>query len=121
MAAAGRLLPPARVVLYAMIALAGWLVWREREVTRAAPPLGVCAVRLLLNGLWSPIFFGLRRLDLAFRELVLPWLSILACIILLPPIGAAAAWLLVPYLAWVSFAGVLNWTVWRMNRGADAA
>lgn len=115
------LFPPAWTVLYVMIATAGWLVWRERGFAGAALPLAVYAGQLLLNGLWSPIFFGLKRLDLAFYELLLLWLSIAACILLFAPISAAAAWLMMPYLAWVSFAGALNWTVWRMNRGVVEA
>jgi tryptophan-rich sensory protein len=110
------LFPPAWSLLYVMIATAGWLVWRERGFAGAALPLGVYGLQLLLNGLWSPIFFGLRRLDLAFYELLLLWASILACILLFAPISSLAAWLLVPYLAWVSFAGLLNFTVWQMNR-----
>jgi tryptophan-rich sensory protein len=70
---------------------------------------------LLLNAAWSWLFFGLRRMDLAFFELVVFWLSILAMVLAFFPVSAAAGWLLVPYLAWVSFAGFLNWTLWRMN------
>ena len=91
-----------------MIAVSGWLVWRERGFGGAPLPLGLYAAQLLLNGLWSPIFFGLRRLDLAFYELILLWLSIAACIALSAPISATAAWLLAPYLVWVTIAGCLN-------------
>jgi tryptophan-rich sensory protein len=76
----------------------------------------IYGVRLLLNALWSPIFFGMKRLDLAFYELILLCLSIARCIVLFAPISTTAAWLMVPYLAWVSFAGFLNYTVWQMNR-----
>ncbi|QXM25432.1 tryptophan-rich sensory protein [Elioraea tepida] len=110
------LFPPAWAVLYVMIATSGWLVWRERGFVGAALPLAVWGLQLVLNALWSPIFFGLRRLDLAFCELVLLWLSIAACILLFAPISAASAWLMAPYLAWVSFAGMLNYAVWQMNR-----
>jgi tryptophan-rich sensory protein len=70
---------------------------------------------LVLNAAWSGIFFGMRRMDLAFAELCLLWLSILACIIVFWPIDTRAALLMVPYLAWVSFAGLLNFTMWRLN------
>jgi tryptophan-rich sensory protein len=92
------------------------MIWRERGFAGAALPLGLYAVQLFLNALWSPIFFGWKRLDLAFYELILLWLSIAGCIALFAPISATAAWLMVPYLAWVSFAGFLNYTVWQMNR-----
>ncbi len=109
------LFPPAWTVLYIMIAVSGWLVWRELGCAGAALPLAVFVVQLVLNGLWSPIFFGMKRLDLAFYELTILWVSIVACILLFAPISATAAWLLVPYLAWVSFAGLLNYTVWKLN------
>jgi tryptophan-rich sensory protein len=75
------------------------------------------AVQLLLNAAWSAIFFGLRRPDLAFAELVVFWVAILVTVVLFWPLQRIAALLLLPYLAWVAFAGVLNLTLWRMNAG----
>ena len=72
----------------------------------------------MLNAAWTPIFFGLRRPDLAFFEIVILWLSIVATIATFYSLNAAAAWLLLPYLAWVSFAATLNFAVWRLNRGS---
>ena len=77
-------------------------------------------MQLVLNAAWSPIFFGMRRPDLAFVEIVMLWSSILATIATFYSLSAAAAWLLVPYLAWVTFAGVLNFTIWRLNRGSSS-
>ena len=74
-------------------------------------------VQLLLNAAWSPIFFGLRRPDLAFIEIIMLWFSIVVTIAAFHPINAAAAWLLLPYLAWVTFAAALNFAVWHLNRG----
>jgi tryptophan-rich sensory protein len=88
-------------------------VWREAGFGLA---LGVYAVQLVLNAAWSALFFGLRRPDLAFFNLIALWLSIAAMIALYAPIDATAAWMLAPYLAWVAFAGVLNYTIWQMNR-----
>lgn len=107
---------PVWAVLYCMIAVSGWLVWDTAGWAGAAFPLALYAVQLVLNGLWSGIFFGLRRLGWALVEMVLLWLSIVGCIVTFHPINTAAAWLLVPYLAWVSFAMVLNFAVWRLNR-----
>ena len=76
-------------------------------------------MQLVLNGLWSGIFFGLRKLGWAVVEMMLLWLAIVGCIVTFHPIHAGAAWLLVPYLAWVSFAMVLNIAVWRLNRSAS--
>ncbi|MGG5818978.1 TspO/MBR family protein [Falsiroseomonas sp. HW251] len=107
---------PAWGVLYTSIAVAGWLVWRR---TGFGPEIGVWTVSLLLNAAWSWLFFGLRRMDLAFYELVAFWLSILAMILAFAGVRQDAALLLLPYLAWVTFAGVLNWTLWRMNPTAN--
>ncbi len=106
---------PAWTVLYTMIAIAGWLVWRKAGFAGAAVPLAIYGVQLLLNALWSGIFFGMKRMDLAFYELVGLWLSILATILAFATVDTTPAWLLVPYLGWVTFAGYLNLTMWRLN------
>lgn len=103
---------PAWAVLFIMIAFSGWYVWLEVGFGFA---LAVYGVQLALNFLWSAFFFGMRRLDLALYDLMLLWLSILACIIVFAPISATAAWLMVPYLGWVSFAGWLNFTMLKLN------
>ena len=106
---------PAWTVLYLMIAVSGWLVWRKAGLAGAAGAFAIYALQLVLNGAWSGIFFGLRRMDLALAELVLLWLAILATIVAFAAHDTLAAWLLVPYLAWVSFAGALNAALLRMN------
>ena len=112
------LFPVAWSVLYVMIAVSAWLVWREAGLAGAAVPLAVWGVQLVLNAAWSWIFFGLRRMDLAFAEVVGLWLSIAACIVLFAPISPTAAALMAPYLVWVSFAAALNLAVWQRNRHA---
>jgi len=106
---------PVWLVLYISIAISGWLVWREAGIEGAATALLVYALQLVLNGLWSAIFFGLRRPDLALIELVCLWVSIAITIILFYPVDQIAAFILVPYAAWVSFAVALNYSVWRLN------
>jgi len=69
----------------------------------------------VLNAAWTPLFFGLHRPDLGFFDIVLVWLSIVATIVLFIPIHVGAGLLLVPYLAWVTFATALNFAVWRLN------
>jgi tryptophan-rich sensory protein len=98
-----------------MIALSGWVVWRQAGFAGAALPLTVYALQLILNALWTPVFFGLRRPDLALIEIVMALASILATIVLSHSVSPPAAWLLVPYLAWVSFASALNLSIWRRN------
>jgi len=111
----GWLFAPAWSILYMTIALSGWLVWRQAGFA-AVVPFSVYGISLLFNAAWSGLFFGLHRPDLAFVDIVLLWLSIAATIVVFAPIAPAAAWLLVPYLCWVSFAGALNFRIWRMNR-----
>jgi translocator protein len=111
-----RLFAPVWTILYLMIAVSGWLVWRQAGFVGAALPLAVYALQLVLNAAWTPLFFGLHRPDLGFVDIVLVWLSIVAAIVLFVPISVAAAVLLVPYLVWVTFATALNFAVWRLNR-----
>jgi benzodiazapine receptor len=103
---------PVWSVLYIMIAVAGWLVWRADP---GSPALWLWGLQLLLNGAWSWLFFGRRRMDLAFADLVAMWLTIAAFIVVALPLSQIAGLLFVPYLVWVTIAGALNLTVWRMN------
>jgi len=74
-------------------------------------------VQLVLNCAWSGLFFGLRMPGAAFADIVLLWVAIVATIVTFRPVSAVAAYLLLPYLGWVSFASALNFTIWRMNPG----
>ncbi|MCR9177748.1 MAG: tryptophan-rich sensory protein [Alphaproteobacteria bacterium] len=109
------LFAPVWSVLYLMIAVSAWIVWRTAGWDGGALALSVFAAQLVFNGLWSPIFFGMRRPDLAMIEILFLWGSIVATIVVFYPISETAAWLLVPYLCWASFAGFLNLTIVRMN------
>ena len=78
-------------------------------------PLALFLAQLVLNAAWTPLFFGLHRPGIAFVEIVLLWLAIAATLTAFQPVSRVAAWLLAPYLAWVSFAAALNFTLWRLN------
>jgi len=106
---------PVWTALYAMMAAAAWLVWRRGGWKEQRKPLLIFLAQLALNALWTPLFFGLHRPGVAFAEIVLLWLAIVATLVAFRPVNRTAAWLLVPYLAWVSFAAVLNGTLWRLN------
>ena len=106
---------PVWTFLYCCMAVAAWLVWRQGGFTAARVPLLLFAVQLALNVIWSGIFFRLRSPGAAFAEVVLLWILILATTIAFRPVSLTAAWLMAPYLAWVTFATVLNATIWRMN------
>lgn len=106
---------PVWTVLYASIAVAGWLVWRNAGWTGARTALSVFGVQLVLNALWTPLFFGGGLFGVAFAEIVLLWISIVATIVLFARHSRPAAALLVPYLAWVTFASALNLAIWVLN------
>ena len=112
------LFAPTWTVIYLTIAVSGWMVWRKSGFAGAALPLAIYLLQLVLNAAWTPIFFGLRRPALAFFEIIMLWLSIVATIATFHSHSVAAAWLLLPYLAWVMFAAALNFTIWRLNRGS---
>lgn len=113
--------PVAWTALYTMIAVPVWLVWRQAGFAGAPLAMLLWFVQLALNAAWPWIFFGMKRMDLAFVELLALWLAILATILAFVPHSAAAAWLMLPYLAWVTFAGMLNLAIWRLNRARIAA
>jgi benzodiazapine receptor len=106
---------PVWTTLYIMMAIAAWLVWKPAGLRAAAGPLMLFAVQLVLNIAWSWIFFGLHRPGWAFVEVLILWVAIAATMLAFFQRSRAAGWLLVPYLAWVSFASFLNFTIWRLN------
>ena len=106
---------PVWTVLYAMMAVAAWLVWRDKGLAGARLPLALFAVQLALNALWSWLFFGFRMPGVAFAELVALCLAIVATVAAFWRTVPVAAWLMVPYLAWCTFAAVLNFALWRLN------
>lgn len=113
--------PPASVfgpvwtLLYAMMAVAAWLVWMRRDRRPARLALAIFVLQLVLNALWSWLFFGWQLGALSFFDIVLLWVSIATTLALFWQIRPLAAWLLVPYLAWVTFAAALNYRLWQLN------
>ena len=106
---------PVWTVLYAMMAIAAWLVWRSGGLRAQRIALALFAVQLALNALWSWLFFAWQLGALAFAEIVLLWIAIVATLIAFWRVRPLAGALLVPYLMWVSFAAFLNYTLWRLN------
>lgn len=104
--------PVAWTILYVMIAIAGWLVWCRNGMSAA---LAVWAGGLVLNAAWSVVMFGHHNIGLALADLGLLWVATLAFIAMSWRIDRRAAWLFVPYLLWISFAGALNYEVWLLN------
>jgi len=109
-------------MLFMLMAFAAWRVWRAAYISpggsRAArPALLLFGLQLALNLLWSVLFFGLRQPAWALMEIAALWLAIAACLRAFWPLDRLAAWMLAPYLAWVSYAALLNGLIVWLNRG----
>ncbi|MCC6822783.1 MAG: TspO/MBR family protein [Verrucomicrobiota bacterium] len=106
---------PVWTALYLMMAIAAWLVWQHSGFAGQRLALSLFRLQLLFNAMWSPLFFGLRNPALAFVDIVLLWVALLATLLTFWRRSHVAGALLIPYLAWVSFATALNFALWRLN------
>lgn len=106
---------PVWTFLYLCIAVAGFIAWRKTGFAGAKGTMLLFTLQLILNAAWSWVFFGLRQPGWGFAEIIVLWASILATTIALLRVSQPAGLLFVPYLAWVTFAAVLNGTIWRLN------
>jgi len=107
---------PIWTILYVLMAISAWLVWEEGGFQEQLLPLSIFGIQLALNVIWSGIFFYKRRILGGLAEVLLLWAAILGTIIAFWGASVIAALLLMPYLAWVSIASYLNYTIWRLNR-----
>ena len=105
---------PVWTTLYILMGISLWLIWKSdsQEKNKA---ICLFLVQLALNAIWSPIFFGVQSLGNALATIVLLWAAIVLTILIFKKISRPAAWLLVPYILWISFAGYLNYTLWMLN------
>jgi len=104
-------------ILYVMMGVSAFLIWNKGIGSKQAKvALGLFVFQLVLNGLWTPIFFGLHMTGLALAEIILLWIAILMTILAFWRISKAATYLLIPYILWVSFAIALNAALWHLNR-----
>jgi len=108
---------PVWSVLYLMMGVAAWLVWREPRSAVRGWGLAAFGVQLALNFAWSWIFFRMHAMGWALVEICALWVAIAATVWLFAQVSHWAAWLMAPYLAWVSFATALNAGFWWLNRG----
>jgi tryptophan-rich sensory protein len=106
---------PVWSVLYALMGIAAWLVWRDGGWPARRGVLTLFVAQLAVNALWSWLFFAWHRGAGAFADIVLLWLLIVATVIGFWRVRALAGVLLLPYLVWVSFASALNFAVWQLN------
>jgi tryptophan-rich sensory protein len=106
---------PVWTLLYLLMGVSAWLVWRRRGFSGARFALGVFLLQLALNAAWTPVFFGAHMPGVALVVILAMWAAILATMLAVRPHSVLAAALLAPYLLWVSFASVLNFELWRLN------
>ncbi len=108
---------PVWTVLYVMMGIALYLVWRTETISSSVKQTAIFlfVLQLTLNFFWSLIFFKLQQPGWAFAEIIVMWLAILFTILWFGKISSTAAWILVPYICWVSFASVLNYAIWKLN------
>ena len=107
---------PVWSALYLIMGIAAWLIWRERYHRGRNAALAAYALQLLLNAAWAPLFFGLKNIGAGLFVIVSLWLSIGWTIRAFATVKAAAAWMLVPYFVWVTFASALNLAFWKLNQ-----
>lgn len=106
---------PVWTILYAMMALSAWLVWREAGWHGGKFALFLFGIQLALNTAWALVFFGMHAIGAAFGEILLLWMMIVATTVAFSSVSFLAAWLLIPYVIWVAFASYLNFRIWQMN------
>jgi tryptophan-rich sensory protein len=107
---------PVWTLLYVLMGTSVWLVWRERYHRGRNPALLAYAIQLALNALWAPIFFGTKNIGAGLFLIVALWLTLVWTLREFSAVRPAAAWLLLPYLGWVSVAVALNLSIWRHNQ-----
>jgi len=110
-----RVFSPVWVILYFLMAIAGWRVWRIGDSRAERIALGVFAVQLALNMLWSVLFFGYQRIDLALAEMLVLLATVIVATLLFWRIDRTAGVLLAPYALWLVFATILTVYIWRLN------
>ena len=106
---------PVWITLYTMMGVSMYLIWQKRTVANVWPAIIFFLIHLAVNASWSIIFFGQKNPGMAFAVIVLLWLMIIVSIELFYRINKTAGLLLIPYLFWVSFASVLNYSIWKLN------
>jgi len=106
---------PVWTTLYVMMGVSLFLVWRQSNKVNISYAVIFFSIQLILNTLWSFIFFGMKLLLLGFIEICLLWVFILISIISFSGISSTASFLLIPYLLWVSYAAVLNYSIFKLN------
>ncbi len=111
------LFAPVWTILYILMGFALSMIWRQPDSPQKKTAMRLFFVQLTLNFVWSFFFFYFHLIEVALIDILLLWVSIIATMIFFYPLKKRACWLLLPYLVWVSFASLLNWSIWQLNQG----
>jgi len=111
----GWIFGPVWTCLYLSMGIAAWMIWKTPKEAPRQKALTFFGIQLILNAIWSPVFFGLHNMGMAFVVIIGLWLAIGITLLSFLKVNRKAGWMLLPYLLWVSFASFLNFTLWRMN------
>jgi benzodiazapine receptor len=107
--------PPVWIVLYVLMAIAAWIIWRERYHRGRTVAITAYVIQLLINTLWAPVFFGLKNIDAGLFCIVALWLAVAWTMREFARVKSAAALILLPYSLWVTFVAAINLAVWKLN------
>ncbi len=107
---------PVWTFLYALMGLSAYLVYQNQQRPLAKIGLIFFLIQLILNAIWTPLFFGAKKLGWAFFEIVLMWVFIVLSVVSFFMAVPLAGWLMMPYITWVSFASLLNYSIWQLNK-----
>jgi benzodiazapine receptor len=106
---------PVWATLYVLMGIAAWIIWRERYHRGRSAAVTAYAVQLLLNALWTPMFFGLKNIGAGLFCIIVLWVAIIWTMRDFGRVRSIAAWVLAPYLMWVSVAVAMNLAIWKLN------
>ncbi len=106
---------PVWTLLFALMGIAAWLVWKKRDQKQAQDGLALFFIQLFFNVMWSALFFGNQNIAAALSEIIVLWLAILLTILQFKKVSSPAAWLMLPYILWVTFAAYLNFLFYQLN------
>ncbi len=106
---------PVWTLLFALMGIAAWLVWKKRGQKQAQDGLALFFIQLFFNVMWSALFFGNQNIAAALSEIIVLWLAILLTILQFKKVSSPAAWLMLPYILWVTFAAYLNFLFYQLN------
>jgi translocator protein len=107
--------PPVWIALYVLMSIAAWIIWRERYHRGRTTAITAYCIQLLLNSLWTPVFFGLKNIDAGLFCIVALWLAVGWTMREFARVKATAALILAPYFLWITFIAAINLAVWKLN------